>query len=74
MLYGQLHNNLDTRFLYKERPYKYSFRNPLTTTHTTLLVQKSIDYTAASAIYQLKSYIESLNVLDTTLIGRQLTT
>ena len=74
MLPGQLYNNLDTRSLYGERPYKYIFRNPLTITHATLLVQKSTACTAVSATPQPKSYIESLNTLDTIILTkRQLT-
>jgi hypothetical protein len=34
----QLHDNLDTRSLYRERLYGYTFRNLLTTTRATSLV------------------------------------
>jgi len=75
MLPYQLYNNLDTRSLYRERPYGPIFRNLLTITRATLPVLKSTACTAVSATRQPKSYIESLNALDTTtLIGRQLTT
>ena len=74
MLPCQLYDNLDTRSLYKERPYGRTFRNPLTITRASLLVQKSTAYTAVLATLQPKSYIKSLDTLDTTMLtGRQLT-
>ena len=72
---GQLHDDLDTHSLYGERPYGRTFKSLLTTTHATSLVQKCTVYTAALATRQLKSCIESLNVLDMTMLTRrQLTT
>ena len=47
MLPSQLYNNLNTRSLYKERPYGYIFKSLLTITYATLLVRKSIACTAA---------------------------
>ena len=72
---SQLHNDLNTHSLYRERPYGLIFKSLLTITYATLLVQKSIDYTAILATPQLKSYIKSLNTLDIIMLtGRQLTT
>ena len=51
MLPYQLYNDLDTRSLYRERPYRPIFKNLLTITYTTLLVLKSTAYTAVSATY-----------------------
>jgi len=49
MLPCQLYNDLDTYFLYRERPYRPIFRNLLTITYTTLLVPKSTAYTTILA-------------------------
>ena len=71
----QLYNDLDIRSLYRERPYRHTFKSLLTITYATSPARNSIAYIAASAISQLKSCIESLNILDTTMLtGRQLTT
>jgi len=75
MLPCQLYNNLDTRSLYGERLYRPIFRNLLTITRATLPVRRSTVYIIVLATRQPKSYIESLNALDTTTsIGRQLIT
>ena len=70
----QLYNNLDTHSLYRERLYGCTFKSLLTITYTTLPARKCTAYTTALATYQLRSYTESLNALDITLIKRQLTT
>jgi len=75
MLPYQLYDDLDTRSLYKERLYGPIFRNLSTITRATLPVRRSTVYIIVLATRQPKSYIESLNALDTTmLIGRQLIT
>ena len=70
MLPSQLHDNLDTRSLYGERPYGRTFKSLLTITYVTLLVLRSAACTAVLATRQLRSYIESLSALDMTLIRR----
>jgi hypothetical protein len=51
------------------------FKSYLTIIYITSLALKSTAYTAVSAIHQPKSYIESLNALDITMLTRgQLTT
>jgi hypothetical protein len=49
MLPYQLYDDLDTRSLYRERPYGPTFKSLLTTTHATSPVLRSTAYTAASA-------------------------
>ena len=72
---SQLYDDLNTRFLYRERPYGHTFKSLLTTTYATSPARKSIACTAALDTRQLKSYIESLNALNiTTLTERQLIT
>jgi len=44
------------------------FKSPLIIIYIILLILKSIVYTAVSVIYQLKSYIKSLNVLNITTL------